>query len=276
MDLASRELSLEKGSSLSWSGSPTGANIDIKGVYSQRVNLASLYAASPSLEQTSKTVNVESIIALSGQLLNPSIKFDFRLPNADQSTEEEVFAIIDRTNEREMINQTVSLLAFNQFYSSSSSATDNFNTLSSGIGIVANQVSNVVSNMVEFVDVNINYKSGDELVTNQLDIDISKEWNRFYFETTFGIGGDARTLNQLDDGSASTIIGDVLVGYKISPNFHLVAFNRSNANDYTKQDMPYTQGVGIKYSKDFDTWKSLFTSKKKKKTTTTKQKDKKK
>ena len=263
MDLASRELSLEKGSSLSWSGSPTGANIDIKGVYSQRVNLASLYAASPSLEQTSKTVNVESIIALSGQLLNPSIKFDFRLPNADQSTEEEVFAIIDRTNEREMINQTVSLLAFNQFYSSTSSATDNFNTLSSGIGIVANQVSNVVSNMVEFVDVNINYKSGDELVTNQLDIDISKEWNRFYFETTFGIGGDARTLNQLDDGSASTIIGDVLVGYKISPNFHLVAFNRSNANDYTKQDMPYTQGVGIKYSKDFDTWKSLFARKKK-------------
>ena len=275
MDLVSRELTLENGSSLTWTGNPTGANIDIKGVYAQRVSLASLYAGQ-QLEQTAKTVNVESIIALSGQLLNPSIKFDFRLPNADQSTEEEVFAMIDRTNEREMINQTVSLLAFSQFYSSSSTGTGSFNTLSSGLGIVANQVSSVVSSMVEFVDVNINYKSGDELVTNQLDIDISKEWNRFYFETSFGIGGDARTLNQLDDGSANTIIGDVLLGYKISPNFHLIAFNRSNANDYTKQDMPYTQGVGIKYSKDFDTWKSLFAPKKKKKAATTKQKEKKK
>jgi len=278
MDLVSRELTLENGSSLRWSGSPTDANIDIKGIYAQRVNLASLYAGSSSMEHTSKTVNVESIIALSGQLMNPTIKFDFRLPNADQSTEEEVFAVIDRSNEREMINQTVSLLAMNSFYSSSSNATDNFNTMSTGLGIVANQVSNVVSSMVEFVDVNINYKSGDALVTNQLDIDISKEWNRFYFETTFGIGGDARTLNQLDNGSssASTIIGDVLLGYKISPNFHLVAFNRSNANDYTKQDMPYTQGVGIKYSKDFDTWKSLFSPKKKKKAATPKQKEKKK
>ncbi len=263
LDLMSRELTLEEGSSLSWTGSPTDANIDITGVYAQRVNMASLYAGQESVEHTSKTVNVESIIALSGQLLNPTIKFDFRLPNADQSTEEEVFAIIDRTNEREMINQTVSLLTMSQFYSPSTN-TGSFNPLSSGLGIAANTVSSVVSSMVEFVDVNINYKTGDELITNQLDIDISKEWKRFYFETTLGIGGDARTLNQLDDGSASTIIGDVLVGYKISPNFHLVAFNRSNANDYTKQDMPYTQGVGIKYSHDFDTWKSLFTPKRKK------------
>ena len=276
MDLVSRELTLENGSSLRWSGSPTDANIDIKGIYAQRVNLATLYAGSSSMEHTSKTVNVESIIALSGQLLNPAIKFDFRLPNADQSTEEEVFAVIDRSNEREMINQTVSLLAMNSFYSSTSNATDNFNTMSTGLGIVANQVSSVVSSMVEFVDVNINYKSGDALVTNQLDIDISKEWNRFYFETSFGFGGDARTLNQLDNGSANTIIGDVLLGYKISPNFHLVAFNRSNANDYTKQEMPYTQGVGIKYSKDFDTWKSLFSRKKKAKKTATADKGKKK
>ena len=220
---------------------------------------------------------VESIIALSGQLLNPTIKFDFRLPNADQSTEEEVFARIDRTNEREMMNQTISLLAMSQFYSESPNA-GSFNAISSGIGIAANTVSSLVSNMVEFVDVNINYKSGDELVNDQLDIGISKEWNRFYFETTFGIGGDARSLDQLDndDGTANNIIGDVLIGYKITPNFHLVAFNRSNANDYTKQDLPYTQGIGIKYSKDFDTWKSLFAPKKKKKAATTKQKEKKK
>lgn len=264
MGLFSRELVLQNGSSLSWNGNPTDATIDITGVYAQRINLNTLPGAD-ALEQSQHSVNVESIIALSGNLLSPEIKFDFRLPNADQATEEQISALVDRTNEREMINQTVSLLAFHQFYSSNTTPINSgFNAWSSGLGVAVNQVSSVVSSMVDFVDVNVNYKAGDELTTNQLDIDISKEWNRFYFETTFGFGGDAKSMNQLDDGSASTIIGDILVGYKLSPTLHLIAFNRSNTNDYTKQDLPYTQGVGIKYSKDFDTWKSLFARKKKK------------
>ncbi len=264
MGLFSRELILQNGSSLSWNGNPTDATIDITGVYPQRINLNSLPGAD-ALEQSQHSVNVESIIAFSGNLLSPEIKFDFRMPNADQATEEQISALVDRTNEREMVNQTVSLLAFHQFYSPTTTPVNaGFNAWSSGLGVAMNQVSNVVSNIVDFVDVNVNYKVGDELTTNQLDIDISKEWNRFYFETTFGFGGDAKSMKQLDDGSASTIIGDILVGYKLSPTLHLIAFNRSNTNDYTKQDLPYTQGVGIKYSKEFDTWKNLFARKKKK------------
>ena len=42
---------------------------------------------------------------------------------------------------------------------------------------------------------------------------------------------------------------------------HFFVFNRSNTNDYTRHELPYKQGLGLKYTRDFDKWKDLFTPK---------------
>ena len=47
--------------------------------------------------------------------------------------------------------------------------------------------------------------------------------------------------------------------------FHLFAYNRTNTNDYTRIDLPYKQGAGLKLTKDFDRWSDLFKRKNKKK-----------
>ncbi len=255
MSLLSRELKIENGSSLNWTGEPANATININGVYEKRVSLSSLTGQKDALDNIShKSVNVESIISLTGNLSNPKIGFDFRLPNVDQSTEEEVYALIDRSNEREMINQTVSLLLTGEFLPVSGNNDAIANTgIGSGVELVANQVSSIISSMIKVVDVNFEYKSQTELTSDQLNIDISKEWNKFYFETTFGWGGN--NFNQQEN---TTLIGDMLVGYKITPYLHVIVFNRSNVNDYTKQNLPYTQGVGLKYTHSFDTWKNFF------------------
>jgi len=119
--------------------------------------------------------------------------------------------------------------------------------------------------MVDFVDVNFDYKAGNALTTEQVGIDISKEWNKFYFETTLGFGGEAREMDQVNN--ANNMTGDVLVGYKINPRLHLYVFNRSNTNDYTRSDLPYKQGAGLKYTRDFDRWSDLFSRSYKKKNT---------
>ena len=256
INLLSRELKIENGGSVSWTGDPANAAINVKGIYEKRVSLSSLTGSSEGMENIShKTVNVESIISLTGNLSNPKIGFDFRLPNVDQSTEEEVYALIDRSNEREMINQTVSLLLTGEFMPVSGRGNDAFlsNGLGTGVDFVANQVSSIISNMIKVVDVNLEYKSQNELTSEQLNIDISKEWEKFYFETTFGWGGNTRGYE-----SRNNIIGDMLLGYKITPYLHVVVFNRSNVNDYTKQNLPYTQGVGLKYTHSFDSWRNFF------------------
>lgn len=260
LGLISRNFSIEEGSRLNFSGALPDARFDLKAVYSQRVNLSTLTGASSVSESGTKTIPVENIIALSGTLQDPAINFDIRLPNADQSVEEEVFAYIDRSNERDMLNQTISLLVMNQFYNSSPSNTSLLdNGLSSSYAVVANSVGSVVSNMVQFVNVNFDYRAATELTTEQFDVDINKEWNKFYFETTFGFGGDTREMAEVDN--TNQIVGDVLIGYKLNRRLHLFVFNRSNTNDYTRYDLPYKQGVGLKYTRDFDSWRDLFLKK---------------
>ena len=149
MNLLSRELKIENGSSLNWTGDPANAAINIDGIYEKRVSLSSLTGQKDALDNIShKSVNVESIISLTGNLSSPKIGFDFRLPNVDQSTEEEVYALIDRSNEREMINQTVSLLLTGEFLpvSGNNDAIANAG-LGNGVDFVANQVSSIITSI---------------------------------------------------------------------------------------------------------------------------------
>ena len=116
--------------------------------------------------------------------------------------------------------------------------------------------------MVQFVDVNIDYKSATEVTNQQIDVNISKDWGRWYLESTLGYGGESRELNASNVNGA---VIDALIGYRLSPIFHLFAYNRTNTNDYTRIDMPYKQGAGLKFTKEFDSWSDLLWWKKKKK-----------
>ena len=252
-----KRFTIENGSSLNFQGSVPDARFDMQAVYSQRVNLSTLTGNLSTVDNTQKYLQVENVISISGTLQDPNIGFDIRLPNADQSVEEEVFAYIDRNSERDMLNQTVSLLISGSFYNVNSESAQGG---ADALGAVTSFVGNSLTDMVQFVDVNIDYKSANEYTNQQLDVNISKDWGRWYLESTLGYGGESRELE------ASTVNGaviDALIGYRLSPMFHLFAYNRTNTNDYTRIDLPYKQGAGLKLTKDFDSWSDLFKSKKK-------------
>lgn len=264
ISLFEKNFAIESGSNLAFQGSVPDARFDLRAVYSQRVNLSTLTGSLSTLDNTQKYLQVENIIAIAGSLSEPTIGFDLRLPGADASVEEEVFAYIDRNSERDMINQTMSLLLMGQFYNSAGTETASTvnNGLSGGYSMMASSVSSIVSDMVQFVDVDVNYKAGNDMTKDQVDVNISKDWGKWYLESTFGYGGESRELEM--DGANGTVL-DALIGYRISPLVHLFAYNRTNTNDYTRMDLPYKQGVGLKLTKDFDRWDEVFKKKSKKK-----------
>ena len=259
LSLIEKNFSLENGSNLGFQGSLPDARFDLRAVYSQRVNLSTLTGSLSTIDNTQKYIQVDDIIAVAGTLKEPTIKFDLRLPNADQSIEEEVFSYIDRTSERDMISQTVSLLLLGQFANVSgneqTAATTASSAASGGIGSIASTMGSMMADMVEFVDINVDYKAANDVTNEQLDLNISKDWGRWYLESTLGYGGESR---ELESNSRNGTVLDALIGYRISPLVHLFAYNRTNTNDYTRMDLPYKQGVGLKLTKDFDTWGELF------------------
>ena len=265
MSLLEKNFTLESGSNLAFQGSIPDARFDLRAVYSQRVNLSTLTGSLSAVDNTQKYIQVENVIAVAGTLREPTIGFDLRLPGADASVEDEVFAYVDRNSERDMINQTMSLLLMGQFYNVSGNSTNGStvnNGLSSGYSMMAASVGSIVSDMVQFVDVDFNYKAATEMTNEQVDVNISKDWGRWYLESTLGYGGESRELEASTTGG--TVI-DALIGYRINPLVHIYAYNRTNTNDYTRMDLPYKQGIGLKLTKDFDRWDELLGIRKKKK-----------
>lgn len=266
MSLFDKNFTLESGSNLAFQGSIPDALFDLRAVYSQRANLSTLTGSLSAVDNTQKYIQVENVIAVAGTLQEPTIRFDLRLPGSDASVEDEVFAYIDRNSERDMINQTMSLLLTGQFYNVSGNDVSGGSTVSNGISsgysMMASSVSNIVSDMVQFVDVDVNYKAATEVTNEQVDVNISKDWGRWYLESTLGYGGERRELEATTRG---TTVLDAMLGYRITPLVHIYAYNRTNTNDYTRMDLPYKQGVGLKLTKDFDRWDEMLGLKKRKK-----------
>ena len=177
LGVVSKEFAIDNGSSISFPGNIERAMFDIRAVLSQRVNLSSL-TGSLSSTDSQKPIQVENVIALSGTLQSPNVGFDIRLPSADQSVQEEVFSYIDRNNERDMLTQTVSLLVTKRFYNASANADlsgGESTTGSQAYGIVMGTLGSVISDMVQVVNVNFDYQSGNGVTTDQYAVDISKE-----------------------------------------------------------------------------------------------------
>ena len=257
LSLLEKNFTIEPGSSLLFPGDINRIQFDVSAVYSLRASIASL--TGNEAEASQRNIPVQSIINLAGNLQEPNITFDIRLPNVDATTAEEVFTYIDRSNQRDMLNQTVSLLAMGQFYNNSNNSQLASSATTSGYSAMAKSVGSIVSQMVKVVDIDFGYTAATDLTTQQFDIDISKSWERFYFESTLGYGGESRTLSKDADAHAvNNLVGDILVGYRLNPRLHLFVFNRTNTNDFTRSELPYKQGFGLKYTRDFNRWGDLF------------------
>ena len=258
LQLIEKTFSIEEGSSLVFPGNIQDARFDVKAVYNQRVNLATLTGGSVSGSST-EYAQVQNVIAIAGTLENPSLKFDIRLPNADQSTVDQVNSLINLSSDRDMLNHTVSLLLFGRF-ANTGSLGSNDDLLSNGfssVNMVAESMGSIVTSMVKVVDVNFKVRQGLESGTSQIDVGISKQWEKFYFESSFGYGSNTSTENYNPEYS-NVLVGDVVVGYKFNPYFSFYGFHRNNTSYYTRNEIPYKQGVGLKWSKDFNTFGDLF------------------
>ena len=253
-DLLRRNFSLEPGSSISWTGDPVNGTINATGVYQTKAALSSLGLAD-STSMGSSNLKVDCMVHLRNKLLNPDISFGIRLPNASEDLKQAVYYVVDTTNQAEMLVQAVYLMLFNSF---------NYGGTSSGYyNIITNQLNDIISQLTDDIDINVNYKPGSEMSSEEVTVAMRKQLfdDRLTIETNFGV---IRPNNSYSSNSTN-IVGDFTLDYKITKDGGLSGqvFNRSNYNttyyQYTYYKMaPYTQGIGLSYSKSFDNFRDLF------------------
>ena len=259
MNLVTRNFSLKKGGTISWSGSPTDGRINATGVYSLKASLADLGLQVDST--ANNNVNVECLIHLKDALLNPTISFGMNLPNANEDIIQTVYSLVDTTNQTVMAQQALTLLVLGKFaYAGGSSGVAQ--TLNLSHMFSANLNVDITKNL----NLGVSYHSGDVDTYDEYQFALRTELfeNRLTIETNLGVIAS----NSVSGGNASNIVGEFDLYYKLSKDGRLQAhfYNHSNYNSNFNsfaidKRAPYTQGLGLSYSRSFTTFRDLFRKK---------------
>lgn len=247
-------------SSISFDGDPmSNCNMNINAKYQTTASLSDLLESSVTSYLNNNIVKVDCMANITGPLLSPIIKFDIKLPTAEEEIQRLVKAAIN-TDEM-MSQQMVFLLLTGKFYNPSVTQQQNQNktnsystqlaasfataTISSQLNYWLSQISNNVNLGLNYID-----NSETEIDNRQFAVNISTNFldNRLILNGNLGY----RTQYGNQD-----FIGDFDLEYKLikSGRLRLKAYNKTNDRLYSTA--LYTQGLGLMYREDFDTWRNL-------------------
>lgn len=259
-DIIFRDLDLQQGSNVEFNGNPFDANIHL--ICHHILNAVPLQdiTAGYSIGSNNK-VKVICVLDITGKLGNMNFGFDIQLPNVNDETRQLVKSLI--STEDEMNMQMIYLLGLGRFYSNEyaraageSGSNQAVNTLLSST--ISGQINQMLSNVIG-QDSKWNFGTGlstGEKGWNDLDVEgiLSGRLldDRLLINGNFGYRDNALT-------NTANFIGDFDVKWRLTKNgkTFIKAYNQTNDRYFTKTTLN-TQGIGITYQRDFDSWKALF------------------
>lgn len=260
-DIIVKEFIIREGSSISFSGNPFDASLDITAAYRVNTNLSDLdksFASDRDLNRTS--VPVEAVLKVTGEMDHPDIKMDIELPSLTEDVVRKVKSIIST---EDMLNtQIVYLLALNRFYTPEYMGGDRSNNELASVAssTISSQLSNMLGQLSEKWSVSPYFRTDKGNFTDtEVDVALSSSLlnDRLIFNGNFGYR-DRST-------SSTTFIGDFDLEYLLTRNgsLRLKAYNHFNDENYYLRSALTTQGLGVVYKHDFDRWFSFLRPKKK-------------
>ncbi len=244
-----KKFTVKKGGSISWEGDPMKARLNLEAVYKTTANPALLLDNS----SFNKKVDVNVVIGVRGDLRSPEPDFNFEFPNVSSVLKSEIQYKLNDKDARQ--TQALYLLSTGSF---SSNVGINQSSLSGNIFETAKGfLSSIVHSEDEKFKVDIDIITADKTIGKEADgrfvASISSKINeRFTFNGKVGIpyGG----INQ------TAVIGNVEFLYRVNEDgtLNLRFFNKENDINYIGQGIGYTQGMGVSYEVDFDTFSELI------------------
>ncbi|MEM6644298.1 MAG: translocation/assembly module TamB domain-containing protein [Bacteroidota bacterium] len=265
-NLINKEFDVTQGSRIIWYGDPYDATLDLQATYLQRASFAELFSEDEQNESDlNNKVPVLAVLTMEGSMLSPTIGFDIKLQNegdANSRIVEQLTRIA--ASEQEKQRQFISLLLLRRF-----SPFDSFSLgAGNGIGgsvseILSNQVSYLVSQIDENLEIEVDLASLDEQAFNTFQL-------RFAYTLLDGRlrltrGGNFGTNDQQQNISAlNSIVGDWSVEYSLTSDGRLrakVFQNTSNTLvNLTNTNLAQETGISLRFVHSFNDLRELLTN----------------
>jgi hypothetical protein len=243
--LIEKRFAVDRGSSIVWDGDPLGAEVNIRAIYKTQANPSALLES-----PISRTIPVELGIDLTGALAKPDLDFVFDFPSVNSTIKSELEYRLSAKEDRD--NQGLFLIVTGGFASP-----ENIDFS----GTIAERLSGLINGII-----------GDEDGDLQIGLDLELGQDTPELETESRVGLTLQTnisekvlLNgkvgvPFGTASQTTITGDVQIDWLLNDDGSLRAtvFNRENSIRNFGEEIGFTQGVGLSYNVEFDTFKELM------------------
>jgi hypothetical protein len=243
-----KRFEVKKFSTIVWEGDPLRARLDLQTVYRAMAN-PSVLLDNPSIN---RKIPVEVGIGITGSLSNPEPEWQINFPTVSSVLKSEIQTKLDDKNIRQ--TQALTLLSTGGFLSqdgvNQGALTRNLFETAGGI------FDDLFQNADDKLKVGLDLVSADRTPGRESDgsvgFTVSTQINeRITVNGKLGVpvGG----INE------SAIVGNVEVQYRVNEDgsMNLRVFNRENDINYIGEGIGYTQGLGITYEVDFNTFREL-------------------
>lgn len=281
VSMLKRRFDIQKGSTITWTGEPTAATLDITAVYKTEAAPIDLLEQQLSgisgseMNQYKQRIPFNTLLKLQGELMKPEISFDITTDDENSSISSTVLDNTKaklaqlRTEESEMNKQVFALLLLNRFvgenpFDSNSGLSAEALARQSVSKILSQQLNNLTSDLIKGVDLNFDlessedYSSGQKNTRTDLNVGVSKrlldDRLKVSVGSNFGLEGDARQNEQ-----TTNIAGDVTIDYSLSRDGrYMLRAYRKNEYQVALQGQIVETGIGFIITLDYDQFREIF------------------
>ncbi len=244
--IVEKKFQVKEGGNIVWEGDPLNAQINLKALYETQAN-PSVLLDSP----ISQSIPVELEINLTGPLEQPNPDFAFNFPNVSSTIKSELDYRLSSKEDRD--NQALYLLATGGFASG-------VNDLSFS-GTIAERLNGIINGI--FGDQNGDFRVG-------VDLDLGQDRPDYETNDRFSVTLETKISDKVvingkvgvpfGNANETVIAGDVQIDWLLNDDGTLRAkvFNRENSIRNFGEEIGYTQGLGLSYNVEFDTFKELL------------------
>ena len=286
VSLLKRRFDIEKGSTITWTGEPTTANLDITAVYKTEAAPLDLLqqqlgnTSGSELNQYKQRIPFNTLLMMKGELMKPVITFDITTSKENNSVSS---TVLDTTNQKleqlrreesEMNKQVFALLLLNRFigenpFQSETGLSGATIAKQSVSRILSEQLNNLAKDLIGGVELNFDlestedYSTGNKNERTDLNVGLSKrlfdDRLKVSVGNSFGVEGDARQNEQM-----TNIAGDITLDYSLSKDGrYMLRAYRKNDYQVALQGQIIETGVGFIITLDYDHFREIFERSKK-------------
>jgi hypothetical protein len=275
-----RKFDFKKGSTITWTGDPTTADINLTATYVAKVPPIDLVSQQITGDEAARTMYLQKLpfnvnLNLKGELMKPEITFDIILPEDNYTVSSDVISTVNnrlaqvRQDPNELNKQVLGVLVLGHFIGDNPLQSQGPGTSISGTirnsvsSLLSDQLNKLAGDLIGGVALSFDLQSGEDYSTGQaqnrtdLNVGLSKQFLNDRLTVTVGNNFNLEGQNQPGQ-KATNIAGDVSIGYKLSKD------GRYALRAYRKDEYIVIQGevietgVAFTLTVDYNRFSQLF------------------